>query len=711
MLIALVGFNANAAMYIVGDNPFGGWAYNGGTLMTDNGDGTYTYTATISGSVWFVFADGQGTTWDDFNSNFRYGPASGSDEPVEAGTEYTTQRSSSGAYKFTGSGSEYTITFDETNLKFKVEGEVEIPDVDTWTVAGSSTALFGTSWDETNTDNDMALEDGLYTWSKDNVELTTAGFSFKVVYNHDWGTAYPSSNYVQAIDKHGYYNVVITFDAETKDITCTTTLISEIIDEEDPVYTVAGTPAALFGTEWAPALEENEMTKGNDGIYTWTKNNVELTACTVAFKVVLGHEWGTEYPSSNYEATIEENGNYNVTITFNPENQEITFDATAVEVVDDFYTVAGAPESLFGAEWNPGYAANNMTLADGIYTWAKEGVELTAGTKIEFKVVKNGNWANAWPASNYEASIDEDGTYDVTITFNPETQEVNFTATKQGETPEPAVRGDVDEDGEVTIADVTSLIDYLLTGNTAPASADCDLDGNVSIADVTTLIDYLLSGRWPAEEMVYTVVGGESVFGSNWDPADEANNMTLANGVYTWSKSGVTLYGNFEFKVVGNHDYSIYEWPIGMNNWVANVAEEGVYDIVITFDPNADDADRITCTLTKTGDVAPVEHTYTVAGTENLFGSNWNPADEANDMVKGEDGIYTWTKNDVEFTDVATIEFKVVQDHAWDYAWPSNNWWAEITEAGIYNFVITFDPNVDDMNKITFTATKQEVEE
>ena len=234
------------------------------------------------------------------------------------------------------------------------------------------------------------------------------------------------------------------------------------------------------------------------------------------------------------------------------------------------------------------------------------------------------------------------------------------------------------------------------------------MDGTVNIADVTTLIDYLLSGNWPVEEMVYTVVGDESVFGSNWDPADEANNMVEENGIYTWSKTGVSLYGNFEFKVVGNHDWSVYEWPIGMNNWVANVAEEGVYDILITFNPEADDAERISCTLTKTGDVDPIEHVYTVAGTENLFGSNWNAADEANNMVKGENGIYTWTKEDVEFTDYATIEFKVVQDHAWTYAWPSSNWWAEITEAGIYNFVITFDPKADDMSKITFTATKQQ---
>ena len=51
MMIALIGFNANAAIYIVGDSPFAGWHTYNGTEMTDNGDGTYSYKATISGSV------------------------------------------------------------------------------------------------------------------------------------------------------------------------------------------------------------------------------------------------------------------------------------------------------------------------------------------------------------------------------------------------------------------------------------------------------------------------------------------------------------------------------------------------------------------------------------------------------------------------------------------------------------------------------------
>lgn len=62
---------------------------------------------------------------------------------------------------------------------------------------------------------------------------------------------------------------------------------------------------------------------------------------------------------------------------------------------------------------------------------------------------------------------------------------------------EESLRGDVDGNGEVGIADATALIDMLLSGSETPAAADCNMDGEVGIADVTALIDYLLGGSWP----------------------------------------------------------------------------------------------------------------------------------------------------------------------------------------------------------------------
>lgn len=70
------------------------------------------------------------------------------------------------------------------------------------------------------------------------------------------------------------------------------------------------------------------------------------------------------------------------------------------------------------------------------------------------------------------------------------------------------LRGDVDDDGTVSIADVTLLIDYILgegTGANA-ANADVDRDGIVNIGDITVLIDYILTGiPFPPEEEEFIV--------------------------------------------------------------------------------------------------------------------------------------------------------------------------------------------------------------
>ena len=52
--------------------------------------------------------------------------------------------------------------------------------------------------------------------------------------------------------------------------------------------------------------------------------------------------------------------------------------------------------------------------------------------------------------------------------------------------------GDVNEDSQINIADVTALIDILLGAAEENASADVNLDGQINISDVTKLIDVLL---------------------------------------------------------------------------------------------------------------------------------------------------------------------------------------------------------------------------
>lgn len=70
-------------------------------------------------------------------------------------------------------------------------------------------------------------------------------------------------------------------------------------------------------------------------------------------------------------------------------------------------------------------------------------------------------------------------------------------------------RGDVNGDSQITITDVTALIDLLLSNSDSQQiNADVNKDGIVSITDVTMLIDYLLgSVELMPEEKEFTVNG------------------------------------------------------------------------------------------------------------------------------------------------------------------------------------------------------------
>ncbi len=127
MALVLTFTPARAAIYMVGNTPFGNWNPGNGVEMANQGNGTYTFTTSISGTVWFVFADGQDSDWSVFNSTYRYGPANGTEE-VNVGNTYTTQKSNNNhSYKFTGSGKDYTFTFNLSNLTFSIAEYQEPP--------------------------------------------------------------------------------------------------------------------------------------------------------------------------------------------------------------------------------------------------------------------------------------------------------------------------------------------------------------------------------------------------------------------------------------------------------------------------------------------------------------------------------------------------------------------------------------------------------
>jgi len=196
LVVSLLTLQVGAQMYIVGDGPFGGWNPAGGVRMNAKADGTYNLTTTISGTVYFVFADNQASSpddWNTFNNNYRYGPK-GSDQAVAAtDTWIATQKSAAGAYYITGTGSSYTFTFDTINKRFRIFDEGGEP-VDPLTghlyVLGEAE---GNSWDPTvgvsmnTTDGNEFTAQVTFNgeWAEDDANVSYFSFTSKLGSNSD----------------------------------------------------------------------------------------------------------------------------------------------------------------------------------------------------------------------------------------------------------------------------------------------------------------------------------------------------------------------------------------------------------------------------------------------------------------------------------------------------------------------------------------------
>lgn len=127
------------------------------------------------------------------------------------------------------------LTYDGTNNQYNVSGwdagewsvfsgnngdndnpEKPQPESSVYTLCGDS-IIFGTNWDETNTNNDMTKgEDGIWVKEYTDVTLSKGAYEYKVVAGHNWDTAdkYPSdnSNMTLYIAKDGVYDLKFTFD-------------------------------------------------------------------------------------------------------------------------------------------------------------------------------------------------------------------------------------------------------------------------------------------------------------------------------------------------------------------------------------------------------------------------------------------------------------------------------------------------------------------
>ena len=212
---------------------------------------------------------------------------------------------------------------------------------DTWTVAGTL-PLVNKEWDPSDTSADMTSTDGVnFTYVKEDIVLEAGtNYEFKVVKNHTWDEAYPSSNYVVTVIETAKYKATIKFNATTKEISCET----EKTGSAGPVthtYSVIGTLVGDWDTD-------TEMTKDSDGLFKAVFENVAKG--NYKFKVRADKSWSISYPAQDYQLTVDQDGSL-VTVTFDEETKAVNATVSAgtgistAKIVDlrsaQYFNIAG----------------------------------------------------------------------------------------------------------------------------------------------------------------------------------------------------------------------------------------------------------------------------------------------------------------------------------------------------------------------------------
>lgn len=224
---------------------------------------------------------------------------------------------------------EIAVGYPVNSLNFYEFG-FRIPPVveSTWTVAGSSATLFGTTWDPTNKANDMEEVEGIFVWEKEGLELAAGEIAFKVVKDHAWTEAYPAQDYKLAIDAAGIYTIKITFNPESKEVAAEATKTGEAVVL--PTIILHGNFTGSWADTEAFAPADDKLTAAltlnlGEGNYefgfkfdgTWKANGANLTREANTTNLAEG--------SGNMHIAADLAGEYIFTYTFETQELVVTY--------------------------------------------------------------------------------------------------------------------------------------------------------------------------------------------------------------------------------------------------------------------------------------------------------------------------------------------------------------------------------------------------
>ena len=318
-------------------------------------------------------------------------------------------------------GKDVVVVYNATTKKVTFEGLTEKAPAPTFDyyICGSFN-----SNNPKNAENGMTLDGEVY---KATVTLAEGDNTLKVTdgsWDNTWGYSNLGAAYDEVSDANDYNNIKITLAAEAeKEITV-------IFDATAGKITFEGlTPyvAPLTYTVTVPAGTEKCYIAGpkNDWSFqemTATANENEFTITITGAKETDEYKYACQ-ASWDYVEKKEDGNDLDNNRTW------AANDVVAKWGVPPTYTVAGDNTAVFGTEWDAENFENDMTLQhDGTYVWTKPAVYLAGN--VEFKVIKNKNWETAWPSDNYVINITESAFYNLTIYYNPTTNDITVVTDK-----------------------------------------------------------------------------------------------------------------------------------------------------------------------------------------------------------------------------------------------------------------------------------------
>jgi len=556
---------------------------------------------------------------------------------------------------FTGTwtGSATSVSFEASANQVRASqivvtlegGEVS----DTYTVAGNDAAIFGEAWNPALAANDMILANGVYTWTKANLNLTAGTeIQFKVVKNHSWDIAYPAQNYVVNIAEAGEYTLTITFDPTTE------TVAAEAVKKVIPQYEVAEAIAAGLA-ENDEILVRGVITKmefkgknfakfGSVNIYV-----ADATGAEGAFEFyncysLNADTFRTSTPAFDAESTAwvefeevaDENGNAihvgDTVIAFGKYKlysgtHELNTGCYLTEIkhpgdapVEEewaeikFTEAAAADDIAEDAVYTAQDSEFALTLHDSGNKMAIDGNDCRFGTAESYTMynfrIKSGGSSSS-DKNYFTLNIPEAGTLRIAPRTGSNSATDRALVITQGETE--LYNAIVEEAQAIEVQEGENLVKVYPYVDVTVAA------GDVRVSYTAGMNFYAFAFKAdgevpPTPEHTYTVAGGSDVaFGTTWAPSNEANDMTLVEGLYTWEKADLTLAaGNIEFKVCEDHAWTV-AYPA--QNYVLNIPEAGIYTITITFN---EETKEVAANATKTGEAVVIP---SVAMHGNFLGS------------------------------------------------------------------------------------------